>query len=66
MVHVFDEELKEAVAEFNETDKNTHLVIVKSVNDYKNQSGTYGHPNVNASVRCSKILVAKIREVLCL
>ena len=64
MVHVFDEELKTAINRFNETDMNTHLLIVKSVNDYKNQRGTYGHPNVNASVRCSGILKRKIVEVL--
>lgn len=64
MVHVFDEELLAAVQKFNVTDKNTYCLIVKSVNDYKNQSGTYGHPNVNASVRCSGILKRKIMEVL--
>ena len=64
MVHVFDEELKVAVERFNRTDKNTHLLIVKSVNDYKNQKGTYGHPNVNASIRCSGILKRKIMEIL--
>ena len=64
MVHVFDEELKTAINRFNETDKNTHCLIVKSVNEYKNQCGTYGHPNVNASVRCSGILKRKILEVL--
>ncbi len=66
MVHVFDEELIEAIEQFNKTDKNTYCLIVKSVNDYKNQKGTYGHPNVNASVRCSRILVKKIREILSL
>lgn len=66
MVHVFDEELKAAVNQFNKTDKNTHCLIVKSVNDYKNQRGTYGHPNVNASVRCAGILKRKILEVLSL
>ena len=64
MMHVFDEELKDAIAEFNETDKNTFVLIVKAANEYKNQIGTCGHPNVNASVRCSKILVRKIRELL--
>ena len=64
MVHVFDDELKEAIENFNKTDKNTHWLIVKSVNDYKNQRGTYGHPNVNASVRCAGILKRKIMEVL--
>ena len=64
MVHVFDEELQTAINQFNKTDKNTHCLIVKSVNDYKNQRGTYGHPNVNASVRCSGILRRKIAEVL--
>lgn len=64
MVHVFDEELKIAINQFNKTDGNTHCVIVKSVNDYKNQLGTYGHPNVNASVRVSGILRRKISEVL--
>lgn len=64
MVHVFDEELKTAIEQFNRTDKNTHCLIVKSVNEYKNQRGTYGHPNVNASVRCSGILKRKIAEVL--
>lgn len=64
MVHVFDEELKEAIEHFDETDKNTYCLIVKSVNDYKNQKGTYGHPNVNGSVRCSGMLRRKIMEVL--
>ena len=64
MVHVFDEELEEAIDEFNKTDGNTHCIIVKSVNQYKNQLGTYGHPNVNASVRCSRILQRKIKEIL--
>lgn len=64
MVHVFDEELKIAIDRFNRTDKNTHCLIVKSVNEYKNQLGTYGHPNVNASVRCAGILKRKILEVL--
>ena len=64
MVHVFDEELKTAIDKFNATDKNTHCLIVKSVNDYKNQSGTYGHPNVNASVRVAGMLKRKILEVL--
>ena len=64
MVHVFDEELKEAIERFNKSDKNTYCLIVKSVNDYKNQRGTYGHPNVNASVRCAGILKRKIIEVL--
>ena len=64
MVHVFDEELEKAVKIFNESDKNTYCLIVKSVNEYKNQKGTYGHPNVNASVRCSGLLKKKIVEVL--
>ncbi len=64
MVHVFDEELKKAIQKFNAVDKNTYCLIVKSVNEYKNQSGTYGHPNVNASVRCAGILKRKIMEVL--
>jgi len=64
MVHVFDEELKEAIERFNKTDKNTYCFIVKSVNEYKNQRGTYGHPNVNASVRCAGILRRKILDVL--
>ncbi len=64
MVHVFDEELKTAIQKFNATDKNTYCLIVKSVNQYKNQSGTYGHPNVNASARCAGILKRKIIEVL--
>ena len=64
MVHVFDEELKKAIDIFNEKDKNTYCLIVKSVNEYKNQKGTYGHPNVNASVRCSAVLKKKIMEIL--
>lgn len=64
MVHVFDEELKMAINQFNKTDKNTYCLIVKSVNDYKNQKGACTHPNVNASVRCSGILRRKICEVL--
>ena len=64
MVHVFDEELEEAIETFNKTDNNTYCLIVKAVNDYKNQRGTYGHPNVNASVRCSGILRRKIMDVL--
>lgn len=64
MLHVFDEELKTAINLFNRTDKNTYCFIVKSVNDYKNQRGTYGHPNVNASVRCAGILKRKIQEIL--
>ncbi len=66
MLHVFDDELKQAINTFNKTDKNTYCLIVKSINDYKNQSGTYGHPNVNASVRCSEILKRKIVEILTL
>ena len=64
MVHVFDEELKKAINLFNESDKNTHCLILKPVSEYKNESGTYGHPNFNASVRCSRVLVKKIKEIL--
>lgn len=64
MVHVFDDELKEAVEIFNKEYGNAYCLIVKSVNDYKNQKGTYGHPNVNASLRCSRILTKKIKEIL--
>ncbi len=64
MVHAFDDELRFAVDKFNETDKNTHLLIVKSVNEYADQQGTYGHPNVNGSKRCARILIKKILEIL--
>lgn len=64
MLHVFDEELREAIEEFSKAYGNVHLLIVKAVTDYKNQTGTYGHPNYNASKRCSALLVKKIKEVL--
>lgn len=66
MVHVFEEGVIKAVQKFNRTDKNTYSLIVKSISEYKNQTGANGHPNVNASVRCAGILKRKIAEILTL
>ena len=66
MVHVFEESVKKAVQQFNRQDKNTYCLIVKSVYDYKNQTGSSGHPNVNGSIRCAGILKRKIAEILTL
>ncbi len=64
MVHVFDESIVKAVHQFNKHDKNTYCLIVKSIYDYKNQTGAAGHPNVNGSIRCAGILKRKIAEIL--
>lgn len=66
MVHVFDESIVKAVHRFNKQDKNTYCLIVKSIYDYKNQTGSVGHPNVNGSIRCAGILKRKIAEILTL
>ena len=64
MMHVFDDSVVKAVHQFNKHDKNTYALIVKSVNDYKNQTGAVGHPNVNGSIRCATLLRRKISEIL--
>ncbi len=66
MVHVFEESVVKAVQQFNKHDKNTYSLIVKSIYDYKNQTGAVGHPNVNGSIRCAGILKRKIAEILTL
>lgn len=64
MLHAFDNGVQKAVQQFNKRDKNTYCLIVKSINDYKNQTGANGHPNVCGSIRCAGILKRKISEIL--
>ena len=66
MVHVFEVGVVKAVQQFNKQDKNTYSLIVKSINQYKNQTGADGHPNVNGSIRCAGALKKKIAEILTL
>lgn len=66
MVQVFADGVIKAVQQFNKHDKNTYCLIVKSIYEYKNQTGAVGHPNVNGSIRCAGVLKRKIAEILAL
>ncbi len=64
MMLPFEAQVRSAIKKFAKANKDVYCIITKPVSKMKNEVGAVGHPNHNASVRVSKILVRKIRTIL--
>ncbi len=63
MSQLFKDTLRKTIREVSKTDDKVHFLFADTIIGNESENGANGHPNMRASVRCSKLLYKKIRSV---
>ncbi len=63
MSQLYKDVLRKLIREVSKTDEKVHFLFADTIIGNEAENGSNGHPNMRASVRCSKLLYKKIRSV---